>query len=209
MICANSYRSAVNDLTSQPYEAVYVELSGEFGPPLTDGFAADYAGSVEVDSIQLVARHSSDSCQPDRLKPADRLKPVSEMPDKKGSQTYVFTCHAGLTFTARTDSEQAWVFLPSGTRKLLPVESETGIRYRDDDVELLINGQKARLVRSDGQFTLCQNDPRQSVWERAKLDGADFRAVGNEPGWHLEIIAGSRIVLVADYGAAACGIAVA
>ncbi|MGB5451498.1 MAG: hypothetical protein WBN00_05345, partial [Sedimenticolaceae bacterium] len=31
--------------------------------------------------------------------------------------------------------------------------------------------------------------------------GAAFRAVGNEPGWSLEIIAGDRIVLTTDYGA--------
>ena len=43
--------------------------------------------------------------------------------------------------------------------------------------------------------------PRRAVWERAKLDGADFRAVGNEPGWSLEIIAGDRILLITDYGA--------
>ncbi|MGB5613934.1 MAG: hypothetical protein WBM67_14900 [Sedimenticolaceae bacterium] len=28
-----------------------------------------------------------------------------------------------------------------------------------------------------------------------------LRAVGNEPGWSLEILAGTRMVLLADYGA--------
>ncbi len=28
----------------------------------------------------------------------------------------------------------------------------------------------------------------------------DFRAVGNEPGWHLEVTAGEKIVFVGDYG---------
>jgi uncharacterized membrane protein len=40
-----------------------------------------------------------------------------------------------------------------------------------------------------------------SVWERAKLEGVDFRAVGNEPGWHLEIRRGRSLLLVSDYGA--------
>ena len=30
--------------------------------------------------------------------------------------------------------------------------------------------------------------------------GVDFRAVGNEPGWHLEIHLGDRMVFVGDYG---------
>jgi uncharacterized membrane protein len=40
-----------------------------------------------------------------------------------------------------------------------------------------------------------------SPWERAKLAGADFRAVGNEPGWDLEIRDGDRIDFTYDYGA--------
>lgn len=40
----------------------------------------------------------------------------------------------------------------------------------------------------------------RAIWERAKLDGADFRAVGNEPGWNLEIRAGNQLLLVTDYG---------
>ena len=47
-------------------------------------------------------------------------------------------------------------------------------------------------------------DPQASgvhwVWEGAKLRGVDFRAVGNEPGWSLEILSGDRITFVTDYG---------
>jgi uncharacterized membrane protein len=34
------------------------------------------------------------------------------------------------------------------------------------------------------------------------LSGADFRAVGNEPGWIVEIREQSKIVLITDYGTA-------
>jgi uncharacterized membrane protein len=37
-------------------------------------------------------------------------------------------------------------------------------------------------------------------WESAKQRGIDFRAVGNEPGWYLEIDDGVRILAVVDYG---------
>ena len=47
----------------------------------------------------------------------------------------------------------------------------------------------------------ANGDPRRSVWEHAKLEGVDFRAVGNEPGWLLEIRNGRSILLVSDYGA--------
>jgi uncharacterized membrane protein len=38
------------------------------------------------------------------------------------------------------------------------------------------------------------------VWHKAKLRGVAFRAVGQEPGWLLEITNGVEILLVTDYG---------
>lgn len=35
---------------------------------------------------------------------------------------------------------------------------------------------------------------------RSQLSGVDFRATGNEPGWHMEIANGEKILLVTDYG---------
>lgn len=39
-----------------------------------------------------------------------------------------------------------------------------------------------------------------SPWQAAAARGVDFRAVGNEPGWFLELEDGVQIVLVTDYG---------
>lgn len=38
------------------------------------------------------------------------------------------------------------------------------------------------------------------VWHAAKLRGVAFRAIGQEPGWLLEITNGEEILLVTDYG---------
>jgi len=38
------------------------------------------------------------------------------------------------------------------------------------------------------------------VWHKAKLRGVAFRAIGQEPGWLLEITNGEEILLVTDYG---------
>jgi uncharacterized membrane protein len=40
----------------------------------------------------------------------------------------------------------------------------------------------------------------ESVWHKAKLRGVSFRAIGQEPGWLLEISNGIEILLVLDYG---------
>ena len=39
-----------------------------------------------------------------------------------------------------------------------------------------------------------------SVWHKAKLRGVAFRAVGQEPGWLLEITNGIEILIVTNYG---------
>lgn len=41
---------------------------------------------------------------------------------------------------------------------------------------------------------------RRDPWREAGERGIDFRAVGQEPGWYLEIDAGRSLRLVYDYG---------
>ena len=40
----------------------------------------------------------------------------------------------------------------------------------------------------------------RDVWHAAKLRGVSFRAIGQEPGWLLEITNGKKILLITDYG---------
>ncbi len=41
---------------------------------------------------------------------------------------------------------------------------------------------------------------KNNVWHKAKLRGVAFRAIGQEPGWLLEIKNGEEILIVTDYG---------
>jgi uncharacterized membrane protein len=43
-------------------------------------------------------------------------------------------------------------------------------------------------------------DAIDDVWHKAKLRGVAFRAIGQEPGWLLEITNGEEILLVTNYG---------
>ena len=40
---------------------------------------------------------------------------------------------------------------------------------------------------------------KNNVWHKARLRGVAFRAIGQEPGWLLEIKNGEEILLVTDY----------
>lgn len=61
-------------------------------------------------------------------------------------------------------------------------------------------GDEALLEAAGQRRESCVNQPAKSVWEHARLSGVDFRAVGQEPGWYLEIRSGERLVFVGDYG---------
>jgi uncharacterized membrane protein len=41
---------------------------------------------------------------------------------------------------------------------------------------------------------------KSNVWHKAKLRGVAFRAIGQEPGWLLEIKNGEEILVVTNYG---------
>lgn len=45
------------------------------------------------------------------------------------------------------------------------------------------------------------NASEMNVWEKAKAKGVQFRGVGNEPGWLVEIYDDQRIRFVNNYGA--------
>ena len=125
---------------------------------------------------------------------------ISSLPTESSStQTFVFTCSDTLEFVARTDNKEAWLFLPSGTTQLLHTGAGS---YRNDQTYLQINGQEASLESSSVKHLRCKNDRRQAIWEHAKLNGADYRAIGNEPGWTLEIRNQESIILITDYGSA-------
>jgi len=41
---------------------------------------------------------------------------------------------------------------------------------------------------------------KNNVWHKARLRGVSFRAIGQEPGWLLEITDGKEILLTRNYG---------
>lgn len=89
---------------------------------------------------------------------------------------------------------------------LAQAEGAQRTRYLGEGVLLTLSGDRATLTVDEQTFEDCRLDRGRSVWEHAKLTGVDFRATGNEPGWHLEIRndlevrAGKRIRFVYDYG---------
>ncbi len=120
--------------------------------------------------------------------------------DSAQARTYAYACDDGFRFTARVASEAAWVHLPDTTARLPHVAAASGAKYEGAGLTYWSKGDSALVETPRGSHTGCAIDRRESIWADAALRGADFRAVGQEPGWHLEIARGDSITLVADYG---------
>ena len=97
---------------------------------------------------------------------------------------------------------------PSGNAQDQDFDAVTAVyRCQTDDGEVIV----VTRTRQNGLHLFmppgvpaghldCEHDRRASIWEHAKLNGVDFRAVGNEPGWVLEVRDGDRLDLNYDYG---------
>ena len=93
----------------------------------------------------------------------------------------------------------AWVFLPGRTARLEQERAASGARYAGQGVVWWNKGRSAMLETGASRLN-CEASEASTPWVDAKLRGADFRAIGNEPGWHLEIHGEQGITLVTDYG---------
>ena len=120
--------------------------------------------------------------------------------DQSAAKTYVYECSDGYGFVARVQREKVWLFLPEKTISLPHVPSGSGAKYSEDQITYWSKGDEALLEIGDEKHTVCKNNRARAIWEDAKLRGVDFRAIGNEPGWNLEIIKSNKIVFVGDYG---------
>ncbi len=144
----------------------------------------------------------------------DAPEEMGTMPPQRTGNTYVYECRdpggEDFAFTARTGPGELAVWLPArfaeeGAQErylvLGQVRSASGAKYGSDGVVVWTKGTEEALLEVGGEtFTDCTADPQRAVWAEARRRGVDFRAVGQEPGWHLEITHGERIRFVYAYG---------
>ena len=127
------------------------------------------------------------------IKPPAQDKTFKTAPllqNQRNQKTYVYECSNGFTFTTRVDDENAFLFLADKTACLANVPSASGVKYSNGLITFWSKGEEALLDTGDTIYRNCKNNRTKAIWEDTKLDGIDFRAVGNEPGWYLEIKGG-------------------
>lgn len=115
-------------------------------------------------------------------------------------QVFAYNCADSLEFTAHVAQDSTWLFLPDTTVKVLPVEAGSGARYEGGKYIYWSKGDEAILQKPKGSFMTCHHIPQEKSWAAAKLRGIDFRALGQEPGWILELKDKEQARYLGNYG---------
>lgn len=78
--------------------------------------------------------------------------------------------------------------------------SASGARFTDGSIEFWNKGNEARFEIDGTTYLLLVEEEPVDPWLKALRAGVDLRAVGQEPGWLVEIWDGHHIHLALDYG---------
>jgi len=120
--------------------------------------------------------------------------------DAPSARTLVYEC-SDMEFTARSVPAEMTLYLPDETRVLYRQPAGSGEKYSDGVVTLWSQGEEAVLEWNGRQYRSCRLNRARAPWEEARRRGVDFRAVGQEPAWYLELQHDQSILFVTDYGA--------
>jgi uncharacterized membrane protein/membrane-bound inhibitor of C-type lysozyme len=111
-----------------------------------------------------------------------------------------YRCGVDASFVVRERGDSVEIHLPGRTALLPPVPAASGARWATDAVSFWSRGEEALLELEGTVLSGCRSDVESAPWAEARARGVQFRAVGQEPGWHLEISEGGRTVYVGNYG---------
>jgi putative lipoprotein len=135
-------------------------------------------------------------CSSPAAPPAETTTPKEPAAPFKPSIVARFDCDT-LALTATFHDDRVVIEVPEQPALTLPhAESASGARYSNGSDTFWNKGREATFERR-GHTEMCRE--RREPWQEAADRGVDFRAVGQEPGWFLEIDNGKQIRVVYDY----------
>lgn len=130
----------------------------------------------------------------------DELHAVPSFESISTDQVFAYNCGDTLEFTAHVTPDSTWLFLADTTVKVLPVPAGSGARYEGNKYIYWSKGDEAILQKPRGSFTTCESNPKEKAWAAAQIRGVDFRALGQEPGWFIELKEDDKTRYVGNYG---------
>ena len=128
----------------------------------------------------------------------DSTKERLPLVQKDGSAFY-YQCADDIGFPAQGSEKGISVLVDGSWHALMENPVDSGFHYSDGKVTLQGKGDQA-IMTVAGKHHTCQIDRRKSVLEDSRYRGADLLAMGNEPGWKLELSQNGDMYYVGDYG---------
>lgn len=123
----------------------------------------------------------------------------SHMQPVTAAVSRVFQC-GDFTFGTRTGIGEIALYLPSGMTVLSQVRAASGVRYQEGDILFWMKGEQAMLSFDGTLYSQCQRNVEREARDPVERRPVDFRAVGHEPPWLLEIVGDHNINLITEYG---------
>lgn len=114
-------------------------------------------------------------------------------------KTMVYEC-GDIEFITRVGPGEMALWFDDRYLILSQVRAASGSKYQEGDVVFWSKGEEVTLEAAGVRYSNCQLNSARAPWEDARRRGVEFRAVGNEPGWHMEVRGEQNLLFVGDYG---------
>ena len=112
----------------------------------------------------------------------------------------LWRCDGELEFASLSKDGAVEVTLPGRTATLPAVGSPDERRYARNELSLHFDGEGSARLAVGLDRHACAPKAWVGPWADARARGVAFRAVGQEPGWFVEVTPGDALVAVLDYG---------
>jgi membrane-bound inhibitor of C-type lysozyme len=134
--------------------------------------------------------------------PASAASPAADEVPEGVLRAYVWQCADGQTLVMRNLFREKAIAIDfhDGTRRLDQTVSASGARYADGVIAFWTKGSTATLERQGAPAVHCEERRADSLREDARVRGVVYRALGNEPGWILEIGPADRLSWTTNFG---------
>jgi putative lipoprotein len=139
---------------------------------------------------------------PAAIAPAPAPTPAANELPTGVLRAYVWQCADGQTLVMRNLLREKAIAIDfhDGTRRLDQTISASGTRYADSVMVFWTKGSAATLERRGAPAMRCEERRADSLREDARVRGVVYRALGNEPGWIIEVGPASKLSWSTNYG---------
>ncbi len=121
------------------------------------------------------------------------LKPVT------AAISRVFQC-GDFVFGTRTGIGEIALYLPEEVMVLSQIRSASGVRYQDGDTLFWMKQDQAMLSYQGTFYRQCLRNTEREARDPIERRPVDFRAVGQQPTWLMEVVSGHNLNLITEYG---------